>query len=122
MRKGVLRPGHVQIRVMEMEPAVKHYTELLGVIETHRDQQGRVYLKGWTEPDLFSVVLLDADEAGVDFNGIKLRDEETISALGSDLKAWEVDEIGRASRRDRVCRSVCISGVAVTFKQKHITP
>src|SRR3546814_16346343 len=106
MRKGVLRPGHVQIRVMEMEPAVKHYTELLGLIETHRDQQGRVYLKGWTEPDLFSVVLREADEAGMDFKGFKVRDEETHSELGRDLKAWGGDELGRASGRERVCQDV----------------
>ena len=30
---GVLRPGHVAIRVLEMEPALKHYTEVLGLIE-----------------------------------------------------------------------------------------
>ena len=34
---GVLRPGHVAIRVREMEPAVKHYTEVLGLIETARE-------------------------------------------------------------------------------------
>ena len=93
MRKGVLRPGHVQIRVMEIEPAVKHYTELLGLIEMHRDKQGRVYLKGWTESDLFSVVLREADEAGMDFKGFKVRDDETLIALGRDLKAWGVEVI-----------------------------
>ena len=31
---GVLRPGHVSIRVLEMEAAVRHYTEVLGLIET----------------------------------------------------------------------------------------
>src|SRR3546814_18494883 len=108
---------------MEMEPAVKHYTELLGLIETHRDQQGRVYLKGWTEPDLFSVVLRAADEAGMDFKGFKVRDEETLSALGRDLKAWGVAvmEIGRASCRERVCQYVEISVVAVSLQKKSYT-
>jgi len=27
---GVLRPGHVAIRVSEMDAAVRHYTEVLG--------------------------------------------------------------------------------------------
>ena len=45
MKKGVMRPGHVQIRVLDLEAAVKHYTDLLGLIETDRDDQGRVYLK-----------------------------------------------------------------------------
>ncbi len=45
MKKGVMRPGHVQIRVLDMDEAVKHYTDLMGLIETDRDDQGRVYLK-----------------------------------------------------------------------------
>ena len=30
---GVLRPGHVAIRVLEMEPALKHYVDVLGLKE-----------------------------------------------------------------------------------------
>ena len=33
---GVLRPGHIAIRVLEMAPALKHYSEVLGLIETAR--------------------------------------------------------------------------------------
>ncbi len=32
---GVLRPGHVAIRVLEMEPALKHYRDVLGLIESY---------------------------------------------------------------------------------------
>ena len=42
MRKGVMRPGHVQIRVLDMDEAIKHYVELLGLIEMDRDDQPRV--------------------------------------------------------------------------------
>ena len=95
MRKGVIRPAHVGIRVLDLEPAVRHYTDLLGLIETHRDSQGRVYLKAWTETDLFSVVLREADEAGMDFKGFKVIDDATLTALGRDLRAWgcEVEQI-----------------------------
>ena len=34
---GVLRPGHVSIRVLELEPAVKHYRDVLGLIEVARE-------------------------------------------------------------------------------------
>ncbi|MBB6123070.1 catechol 2,3-dioxygenase [Sphingobium subterraneum] len=61
------------------------------MIETHRDGEGRVYLKGWTEPELFSVVLREADEAGMDFQGFKVRDEDTLTQLSRDLRAWGVD-------------------------------
>ena len=54
---GILRPGHVQLRVMELGPALHHYKEMVGLIETARDAEGRVYLKAWDEHDLFSIVL-----------------------------------------------------------------
>jgi catechol 2,3-dioxygenase-like lactoylglutathione lyase family enzyme len=56
MRKGVMRPGHVQIRVMDIDEAVVHYRDRLGMIEVKRDDQNRAYFKGWTEIDAFSVV------------------------------------------------------------------
>ena len=37
MRKGVLRPGHIQLRVLDLEASVEHYVELLGLHETDRD-------------------------------------------------------------------------------------
>ena len=42
---GVLRPGHVQLRVLDLEAALKHYRDVLGLIETARDAQGRIYPK-----------------------------------------------------------------------------
>ncbi|MEQ9397166.1 MAG: catechol 2,3-dioxygenase, partial [Haliea sp.] len=49
MIKGVMRPGHVQIRVLDIEEALIHYRDRLGLIEVRRDAAGRAYLKGWTE-------------------------------------------------------------------------
>lgn len=65
---GVLRPGHAQIRVLDMEEGVKFYTDVLGLIETGRDSRGRVYFKAWDERDHNSVVLRQADRAGMDFS------------------------------------------------------
>lgn len=69
---GVLRPGHVALRVLEMEPALKHYKDVLGLIEVARDDKGRVFLKAWDEHDHHSVVLREADEAGMDYMGWKV--------------------------------------------------
>ena len=88
MEKGVMRPGHVQLRVLDMTQALAHYVELLGLIEVDRDAQGRVYLKGWTEIDKFSVVLREADEPGMDFMGFKVRNEATLGRLGEELAAF----------------------------------
>lgn len=85
MRKGVMRPGHIQIRVMDMDEAVVHYRDRLGLIETDRDELGRVYLKGWTEVDRFSVVLRPADEPGLDFMGFKVASAEVMEQLRGEL-------------------------------------
>ena len=88
MKKGILRPGHVQIRVLDMEASVQHYVELVGLILTHRDSQGRVYLKGWTEVERFSVVLVEADKPGMDFMGYKVIDDQSLVQLTQDLLAY----------------------------------
>jgi catechol 2,3-dioxygenase len=83
--KGVLRPGHIGLRVMEMDEALVHYKERLGLIETDRDDSGRVYLKGWDEQDCFSLVLREADQPGMDFMAFKVDSTETMQRLEMDL-------------------------------------
>lgn len=83
---GVLRPGHVQIRVLDMDASLTHYIERVGLLESSRDDQGRVYLKGWDEQDWFSVVLREADSPGMDFMGFKVDSHDTLNRLEQDLK------------------------------------
>ena len=85
MSKGVMRPGHIQIRVMDMDEAVCHYRDRMGLIEMDRDSSGRVYLKGWTEVDAYSVVLRPADEPGMDFMGFKVVSTEVMNQLKQEL-------------------------------------
>ncbi|BBB28626.1 catechol 2,3-dioxygenase [Neptunomonas japonica] len=108
MKKGVMRPGHIQLRVLDIEEALKHYRDLIGLIEVHRDAQGRVYLKGWTEVDKFSVVLREADQPGMDFVSYKcvseavvdqLRDE--LAAFGCNVEDIPADELDGCGRRVR---------------------
>ncbi|MCS4502458.1 catechol 2,3-dioxygenase [Arhodomonas aquaeolei] len=80
-QKDVLRPGHVGVRVMDLDEAVRHYTGHVGLIETGRDREGRVYLKAWDEYDWFSLVLREADESGMDFMGFKVRDAGALARL-----------------------------------------
>ena len=102
MIKGVMRPGHVQLRVLDMDAALEHYVELLGLIEMDRDAQGRVYLKGWTEEDKYSVILREADEPGMDFMGFKCLNEATLDKLAADVRAFglEVTEIPAGDLKD----------------------
>ena len=87
---GVLRPGHAQLRVLNLEEDVKFYRDVLGLVETGRDAQGRVYLKAWDERDHHSVVLRQADKAGLDLFGFKVACKETLTALETKLKAHGV--------------------------------
>jgi len=108
MRKGVIRPGHIQLRVMDMEEALKHYRDLIGLIEVNRDSQGRVYLKGWTEVDKYSVILTESDTPGMDFMGFKVLNEDVLNNLKqelvkfgcevSELPAGELESCGRRVR------------------------
>ncbi len=95
MKKGVMRPGHVQIRVLDVDEALAHYRDLMGLIEVGRDQQGRVYLKGWTEVDRFSVVLREADQPGMDFMGFKVLNEAVLEQLHGELVEYgcEVESV-----------------------------
>ncbi|MCV6591285.1 MAG: catechol 2,3-dioxygenase [Marinobacterium sp.] len=110
MKKGVMRPGHIQLRVLDMEEALAHYRDLIGLIEMDRDDQGRVYLKGWTEVDKFSVVLREADEPGMDFVGFKVLNNQVLEQLQGELvefgcqveniPAGELNGCGRRVRFD----------------------
>ena len=84
---GVLRPGHIVIRVLDMAAALNHYVEVLGLIETGRDDKGRVYLKAWDEHDHHSVVLREADEAGMDSLGWRVDSPATLKKLAADIEA-----------------------------------
>jgi catechol 2,3-dioxygenase len=87
---GVLRPGHAQLRVLDMEESVHFYTNVLGLKETGRDKSGRVYFKAWDERDHNSVILRQADRAGMDFFGFKVESKETLENLDKALKAYGV--------------------------------
>ena len=87
---GVLRPGHAQVRVLNLEESVRFYRDVLGLVETGRDAQGRVYFKCWDERDHNSYVIREADSAGIDFFGFKVLDKATLEDFDRKLQAYGV--------------------------------
>ncbi|RTL29888.1 MAG: catechol 2,3-dioxygenase [Rhodocyclaceae bacterium] len=85
---GVLRPGHAQVRVLNLEESVRFYRDVLGLVETGRDAQGRVYFKCWDERDHNSYVIREADRAGIDFFGFRVLDKATLDKFDADLRAY----------------------------------
>lgn len=85
---GVMRPGHFQMRVLDLEESAKFYRDVLGLVEVGRDGQGRVYFKTWDERDHNSFIIRQADTAGVDFIGFKVDSKATLEKLDQDLQAY----------------------------------
>ncbi len=88
--KGVMRPGHAAIRVLDMDEATHFYGNVLGLIETGRDSLGRVYYRAWDEREHNSIILRLADEAGMDFLGFKVDTVDSLDRLEADLNAYGV--------------------------------
>lgn len=87
---GVLRIGHVSIRVMDIDAAVKHYEEVLGLKTTMKDDAGNVYLKCWDEWDKYSLILTPSDRAGINHVAYKVQDDADLDALQTRIEAWGV--------------------------------
>ncbi len=88
---GVLRPGHIQIRVLDMAVSRKFYRDVVGLEETGTDSQGRVFFKCWDERDHHSIILRQADSAGVDFVGFKVLNTATLNQLAKDVQAFGLE-------------------------------
>jgi catechol 2,3-dioxygenase len=78
---GVMRIGHVNLRVLDMDAAVNHYCKVLGLIKTDEDSDGNVYLKGWDEWDKYSVMLTQSDVAGMNYVAYKVENDSDLDAL-----------------------------------------
>ncbi len=93
--KGVLRPGYIQIRVLDMDAAITHYVDRLGLHEVSREADGRVYLRAWDEFDRHSVVLRQADMPGMDYVGFKVASAADLDSFHQRIAEYglEVEEI-----------------------------
>ena len=88
---GVTRPGHVQLRVLDLAAAKNFYGNVLGLVETGTDAQGRVYYKAWDERDHSSVIIRQADSAGMDFIGYKVLNKAELERLEAGVRAFGIE-------------------------------
>ncbi len=84
---GVMRIGHASLRVMDIQAAVKHYENVLGMKRTHEDEHGNVYLKCWDEWDKYSVILAPSDRAGINHVAYKVKKDKDLDALADRIEA-----------------------------------
>ncbi|KUE85110.1 catechol 2,3-dioxygenase [Cupriavidus necator] len=87
---GVMRIGHVNIKVMDMEAAVRHYVRVLGMKEVMRDADGNVYLKCWDEWDKYSLILTESDQAGLLHVAYKVENDADLDVFRQRIDAYGV--------------------------------
>lgn len=87
---GVLRIGHVNLRVLEMQATLNHYENVLGLIQTDRDGSGNVYLKGWDEWDQYSIMLSESDRAGMNHIAFKVENDADLDVLKRRISDWGI--------------------------------
>ncbi len=87
--RGVLRIGEVAVRVLDLPAACRHYGQYVGLHEMLRDERGgRVYFKAWDEHDHHSVIVREADRAGLDYFAFKVYDDATLIELEGRIREY----------------------------------
>ena len=86
--KGTLRPGLVQLKVLDLDETLNFYTNILGLNEVCRTDDGRVCLKGYDEFDHHSLTLRLADEAGLDFVAFKVGCPDELEKMKLAVEAF----------------------------------
>lgn len=95
---SILRLSHVELRVPDLELATAYYCEVVGMVETARDDT-RVFLKCWDEHQHHSVVLTHEPTHGLNHFGFKVTDladldhyQARLEAAGVEVRRWAADE------------------------------
>lgn len=83
---NVMRIGHINIRVMDIDAAVQHYTNVIGMDVTLTDAAGNVYLKCWDEWDKYSVILTPSDQAGLNHVAYKVAKDSDLDFFAQKVR------------------------------------
>ena len=83
---GVLRLGHLELCVTDLDETLDHYTKVVGLREMDR-QGDRVYLRCFDEYDHHSLILRKHDEAGMAYAAFKVESAEDLNHYEAALRA-----------------------------------
>jgi catechol 2,3-dioxygenase len=81
--------------VTDLDVALKHYVDRVGLHEVSREADGRAYLRAWDEFDRHSIVLREADKPGMDYVGFKVAREAELDSFARRIDAFgtKVEEV-----------------------------
>jgi len=93
--RRMVRPGFVQLRVLDLDKTLNFYKNILGLDEVGSTRDGRIMLKAYDEFDHHSVVLRRSKHAGLDYVGFKVMDEEQLEEIkvNTEKFGYKVTEI-----------------------------
>src|SRR3954454_25040812 len=94
--RGILRLGHVDVTVTDLDLTSAYYTEVLGMDVVARDEDS-VYLKCWDEEDHHSLRLRYAPRIGMDLMSFKVHHEDDLGDLENKVSrfGFPVERISR---------------------------
>lgn len=84
---GVLRLGHVKIRVLSLATALEHYCGVLGMRHVGMTDAGDALLKCWDEWDAYSLILTECSQAGADHVAWKVEHDGDLDAFSARIRA-----------------------------------
>ena len=84
---GVRRIGTLNLRVLDMDEALHHYENVIGLLKVDEDADGNVYLKGWDEWDKYSMILSPSDRAGMNFVAYKVEKDSDLDDIKAKMDA-----------------------------------
>jgi catechol 2,3-dioxygenase len=85
---GVIRIGHISLRVTNLEAARAHYQDVVGLYETHRDRDGTTYYKCWDEWDKYSLILTPGKTPGANYIAFKVEHDSDLDVLGRRIRDY----------------------------------
>ncbi|WP_102347575.1 catechol 2,3-dioxygenase [Bacillus sp. Marseille-P3661] len=97
---SIIRIGRVELRVLELEKSVDYYTNIIGLEEVAREK-GKVYLKAWDEFDHHSVILQEAESAGIDHLAFKVENVDDLAKYETNAEMFGCT-VKRVSKGTRI--------------------
>src|ERR1700730_2019531 len=90
-----MRIGHVSVRVTDIEKARNHYSNVIGLIETHRESGGTTYYQAWDEWDRYSVILTPSANTRANYMPYKVQRDSELDRFGAAIakRGIEVEQV-----------------------------
>ncbi|QKF74001.1 catechol 2,3-dioxygenase [Aliarcobacter faecis] len=111
---GVMRIGHVDLNVLDINVSRNYYVNIMGMEVTREDSDGTLYLKCWDEWDKYSLVLRPSDEATFNNVAYKVQKDSDIDDLKAKIEAYgvstEILPAGTVVECGRVLKFIAPSG------------